>query len=79
MSPARHEPRKELAVSKILTTAPDDKGRLQTAHEVAERLGVPVSWVRDHTRQGRIPHLRLGRYVRYRRETVDKWLEEQRR
>jgi len=51
--------------------------RLLTAEEVAELLAVPPRWVREHTRGGLIPHVRLGRYVRYRREAVLGWLEEQ--
>jgi len=43
---------------------------LLTPLELAERLKVPVSWVRERTRsrdlQGDvIPHLRLGRYIRF--------------
>ena len=52
--------------------------RLLEAHEVAELLAVPVSWVRAETRAGRIPHLALGRYKRYERQAVLDWLEEQR-
>jgi excisionase family DNA binding protein len=51
--------------------------RLLTAREVAELLSVPVSWVRQESRADRIPHLRLGRYVRYDREAVLAWLEQQ--
>jgi excisionase family DNA binding protein len=51
--------------------------RLLLAGEVAELLSVPERWVRAHTRSGLIPHLRLGKYVRYRREAVFAWLEEQ--
>lgn len=44
---------------------------LLTAEELAERLRVPASWVREQTRfralEGDpLPHLRLGRYVRFR-------------
>jgi hypothetical protein len=44
---------------------------LLTAEEFAERLRVPASWVREQTRSRAlegdpIPHLRLGRYVRFR-------------
>jgi excisionase family DNA binding protein len=49
--------------------------RLLDATEVAEMLAVPVSWVREHTRSGAIPHLRLGRYVRYQRGDVVEWVE----
>lgn len=51
--------------------------RLLEATEVADLLAVPVRWVREHTRSGRIPHVRLGRYVRYRREAVVAWIADQ--
>ncbi|MGH2451186.1 MAG: helix-turn-helix domain-containing protein [Candidatus Limnocylindria bacterium] len=52
--------------------------RLLGASELAELLNVPESWVREETRQERIPHVRLGRYRRYRWEDVLAWLEEER-
>jgi len=51
--------------------------RLLTAPDVAELLSVPVSWVREHTRSGRIPHIQLGRYVRYREEALVSWVAAQ--
>jgi excisionase family DNA binding protein len=53
-------------------------GRLLTAAEVAEFLSVPESWVRQETRAGRLPHLKLGRYNRYERAAVLEWLEGRR-
>ena len=53
--------------------------RLLTAKQVAELLAVPESWVREATRAGRIPHLRLGRYRRYQPAAIDAWLAENRR
>ena len=52
--------------------------RLLTAKEVAELLAVPESWVREATRAGRIPHLRLGRYRRYQPAAIEAWLTENR-
>lgn len=49
--------------------------QLLTAEEVAARLAVPVSWVRSSTRTGAIPHVQLGRYLRYRWPDVEAWLE----
>jgi excisionase family DNA binding protein len=51
--------------------------RLLTAAEVAELLSVPESWVREHTRSGRLPHVKLGHYRRYRREAILAWVEAQ--
>jgi excisionase family DNA binding protein len=54
-----------------------NEDRLLTAPEVAELLAVPERWVRDHSRSGLIPHIRLGRYVRYRSDAVLAWIGEQ--
>ena len=51
--------------------------RLLTAQEVADLLAVPLSWVREATRDGRLPHLKLGRYRRYQAHTIQAWLAEQ--
>jgi len=51
--------------------------RLLTAAEVADLLSVPLSWVREATRDGRLPHLKLGRYRRYQAHTIQAWLAEQ--
>jgi excisionase family DNA binding protein len=48
---------------------------LLTASDVASLLNVPASWVREHTRDGNVPHVRLGRYVRYQRADVLAWVE----
>ena len=56
-------------------TAPPD--RLLTAREVADLLAVPESWVREATRDGRLPHLKLGRYRRYQHRAIQAWLNDQ--
>lgn len=50
--------------------------KLLDAKQIADRLNVPVSWVREHTRSGYIPHVPLGRYVRYREAEVLAWLDD---
>ena len=37
-------------------------------------LGVSKEWVWDQSRRGLIPTITLGRFRRYRREAVAKWL-----
>lgn len=50
--------------------------RLLTADELAERLGMKTEWVWAQARAGRIPHVRLGRYRRFRESAVEEWLRE---
>jgi hypothetical protein len=51
--------------------------------ELAKRLNVPESWVRSRSNPRRtndpIPHLRLGRYVRFSwgSEALREWLDRQ--
>jgi len=49
---------------------------LLTAGEVATLLRVTKAWVYTQTRAHKIPHVSLGRYVRYRRSAVLAWIEE---
>ena len=49
-------------------------GRLLTADEVAGLLGVSKEWVWDQSRRGLIPTITLGRFRRYRKEAVERWL-----
>lgn len=47
---------------------------LLDAAEVAQILRVPRSWVYSHLQE--LPAIRLGRYVRFRRSEVERFLEE---
>jgi excisionase family DNA binding protein len=58
------------------TLAPRDPRALLTADEVAERLRVTKCWIYAEVRAGRLPHVRLGRYVRFRADAIESWIEE---
>jgi excisionase family DNA binding protein len=57
------------------TTAERADRELLTAEEVAALLGIGVDWVWEQARKGQIPHIRLGRYRRFRRQAIQEWLE----
>ena len=51
---------------------------LLTVTDVAEILKVPISWVYDRTRRRgmeRIPHIKLGKYLRFNASEVREWLQ----
>lgn len=50
--------------------------RLLNVDEVAELLQVKRSWIYAETRANRIPHVRLGRYVRYRLDAIERWVHD---
>jgi excisionase family DNA binding protein len=50
---------------------------LLDAKQAGELLNVPPSWVLAQARAGRIPHLKLGRYVRFDADELDSWRQAQ--
>jgi excisionase family DNA binding protein len=46
-----------------------------TADEVAALIRMTPAWVYAETRRNRIPHMRLGRYFRYRRSAIEAWMD----
>jgi excisionase family DNA binding protein len=57
------------------------EGDLMDVAEIARVLHVPVSWVYERTRrrgQERIPHIKLGKYLRFEPAAVREWLTGQR-
>jgi excisionase family DNA binding protein len=56
-----------------------DHEKLLTAGAIAERLGIPESWVRTEERAGRIPGVRLGRYVRFKLSEIERALGKRKR
>lgn len=54
-------------------------GNLLNAEEAGELLNVPKTWVLAEARCNRIPHVRLGRYVRFDRADLLAWAQARRR
>jgi excisionase family DNA binding protein len=53
-------------------------GRLLSADDVAELLGVPRTFVYALARRGDLPVVRVGeRYVRFRAEALEQWISIQ--
>jgi excisionase family DNA binding protein len=46
---------------------------LLDATAAGAQLGVPASWCLAEARADRIPHVRLGRYVRFDADELDAW------
>jgi excisionase family DNA binding protein len=51
---------------------------LMTPAETAEYLRVRPSWVYEAARGRRLPHVKVGRHLRFLREDLDAWIAGQR-
>ncbi len=52
-------------------------GPLLRPDEAAQLLSVNTSWIYEAVRSGRMPCIRIGRYVRFTRSMLEEWLAEQ--
>ena len=53
--------------------------KLLEAEDVARLVGMSKDWIYAEVREDRIPHVRLGRYVRFRAEAIENWIRERER
>src|SRR5205809_7334402 len=47
-----------------------------TVQEAADILRVPVSWLYERTRTNSVPHVKLGKYLRFDRDELVAWINE---
>jgi excisionase family DNA binding protein len=71
--PARSPKIIGLWITRGLSTA---ASTLLAARELAELFGVPESWVREQARLGNLPFFKLGHYVRFRIEEVERFFTQ---
>lgn len=73
------ESRSRTPLNNSQVVARPEPDRILTVQEVAEMLRVPVSWVYEHVRRegsDRLPHFKLGKYVRFRASAISAWLAQ---
>lgn len=66
---------RELALEVAALIGRETLPPLLDARQAAAILNVPASWIAAEARAGRIPHVRLGRYVRFNRDELMRWCE----
>lgn len=55
----------------------DDKlGEVLTIEELSIYLKIPRSTLYKLVREGKIPSQKIGRHWRFRKETIDRWLDQ---
>jgi excisionase family DNA binding protein len=75
----QEQPMSAIATSTV-SSENEELGELLTVDEVAALLKVSKSWVYEHTRSAgrsrsdRLPHIKLGKYVRFRPQALQTFL-----
>lgn len=67
----------EIVGRESINTKGDNSSRetLVDAEGMKEKTGIPSTWFLEAARQGRIPYIKAGKYVRFRLEEVIKVLQ----
>jgi excisionase family DNA binding protein len=65
-----------VAVDPVLALSLDEP--LLDVEQAAALLNVRPSWVRDATRAGRLPCIRVGRHLRFTRPMLEQWAAQHR-
>jgi hypothetical protein len=65
-------------------TSSEQPSEVITCEQLAERLTLPVSWIRDQARERAvdpIPHFKFGRYVRFHWQSaeLESWITRRKR
>ena len=50
--------------------------KLIGVNEAAERLAVPPSWIYRWSREGKLPSIRLGKYIRFDPAKLERWIHK---
>ncbi len=63
---------------KVINVAENGNGNVLTLPEVAKKLQVSPTWLYKKCKAGIIPHIRIGRMVRFRQHDLDRWMNDHR-
>jgi hypothetical protein len=73
-----------MAIAHTTAKPSESNAVLLTPKQLAERLAVPTTWIREKTRQRArerdsdpLPVVRLGKYCRFRWSDIEAWLQRQ--
>ena len=62
----------------LVATVSDNRGDgLLNVESLSEYLGVNKTWVYDRVKFNEIPHIKMGKYLRFKKKQIDKWIEKQ--
>ena len=55
----------------------DNEDKILNKKELAKYIGVDVSWINKKVSANEIPYSKFGKYVRFKKSVIDKWIDRQ--
>ena len=66
------------AIKPLLVVGKAEDDTLYTVQTLAVRLGVSPQWVYERVQMKEIPHIKIGKFPRFKKSEINKWLDDQR-
>jgi len=63
------------ALSPLLKKSREEDNHLFSVDTLAEYLGISKQCVRDRVKHKQIPHLKVGKLLKFRKREIDRWLD----
>ena len=63
------------ALKPLLATRKGEEDAILTPDQLADLLGVTRGWIYEQAALKAIPYHKLGKYLRFRRSAIDKWVD----
>lgn len=63
------------SVAALITPQTHSEPEIMTVEELAEYLKVDKSWVYRAAQLNEVPHFKAGKYTRFRRREIEKWID----
>jgi excisionase family DNA binding protein len=63
------------ALKPVLTHQKGEEDAILTPDQLADLLGVSKSWVYEQAALKAIPYHKFGKYLRFRRSAIDRWID----
>jgi len=61
----------------IAARKPEPPDAIMTPEQLSKYLQVTRQWIYERVSLGEIPRTRVGKYLRFRKSAIDRWLEDQ--
>jgi len=65
------------ALKPLLSARKAEEIAILTPEALAERLDVSIGWIYEAVSQKSIPYFKCGKFLRFKKAAIDKWIEDQ--
>ena len=66
-----------VALKPLIVAREKEPDAILSPVQLADLLGVPKGWIYERVSRGELPYFKAGKYLRFRKSVIEKWIERQ--